>query len=1200
MNSDSFLPIIYASKRNLANIEIDSFNNFLDEFPNVMVNEFTQEMSHTYPQLVGDNIKSVKFGYRFANVKYEKCYQMIKGQTKPVYPSHCQKSNSTYEIKVLVTFISFVKYYREINGKIVEDEEKVVHHDNKLLGSIPCMILCKMCHLYGMTTQDKIAIGEDSLDIGGYFRIEGSDKCQLVHKFPSKNIPQIHILKNHKSKFKIKCDFTSKPGDDYEKSTYMVLALTDNNAIVIVLTLGKELKLYLPFFVIFYLFGISNDQKIIGTIMPSIDRSLDIDQNLEKILRAALTMDYGDPKISSIKKEFITNHNFSQFYDTLGRRKRSPDELLLLIAHNINKNDTSAGAERYNLDSKNSEDLIKIREQIMRRLDKSIFPHIGVDPDSRLEKCKFFGSLIKSCCLTELGIIPPTDRNSADYQIGNASGAGLIATCKAVINIAYINNMNKSFMNAMKANYQTSFDDVFRSNHKATAIGENLAKALKAGNKEVLTINKNTEIKNRLITVIREVVNPISIIHSINGVTPDPNGIGGKANDSAIDARKVHASNQGITDHIQAVEGDSAGKAGQFTVGARITPIIDTRSIENMVIKELQRTDLAYNQKGYSIVYINNKAIGSHNDTYSLREKYVKLRRQGVIDRKTSIVYYPQDSQKLEFYTAQGRFIRPMLIVYSNYEERKKNKNIKFKQYVKYTTDHARKLSTGQMTLDDLEREGVIEYIAPIENINIICCDCYDNFVVNQDNPLSVFTHLVVPELEYCINTLTTPFGANSDSVRTLYQSKLAKQAIGFPIANYWNAYFAKFPIAYHTWKPIVQTVANMLAKIGGANVRMVIMTDGNNQEDSLTISERVTQSGKFGANMYVQHSIELENEQLIGIPVVGRTKNIKGTSYSHLNASGFPKPGTRIEPGMAILGLTKTDANGEEVDDSIIHKKAIPMIIDGYSSSCNKNGAKIIKIKMYSARPVEQGDKFASRVGNKGIVSYISFDEEMPILPNGEIVEFKFSPHSVPARMTINKLMECHTNEKGVNSGSFIDATMFKGIDMHNLTEEDKELGYTTLYNPHTGEKMKGECFTTHAFYQRLTRMVVDNYNSVNNPIIDIRTGQATKGIAAGGGPRLGEMESNTIWASGAMSLLQEKVLYDADSRKIIICGNCKKKAIVNTDPEYEIYYCQTCTNPVFVEVETCFATLALMEVLNSLGIDIEITPEAPAFAEL
>lgn len=1182
----------------MADIQLNSYNNLIKELPEVLKTEFKQSMSYNYPAPV-DGIVRVNYGYSYKKVRFEKCYQMVGGQNIPVYPSDAQKSGRTYEVRIFTDIVYWVQYTRIIDGAWVTDKKTKITYENKVLGSMPCMIKSNLCHLHGMTQQDIIRIGEDPLDIGGYVRIGGSDKCNVAFKNNSKNYPQYHVLKNHKDNIKIKCDFTSKPGDNYEKSTYIVTAFTDENAIYFMLTLGKELTLYVPFFVIFYIFGMTTDRDIMETIMPDMDPNSIANQAIEQIINSALTIDYSNHKKCGIKKEFINNYRFADLYDSNRRPKKNISELLMLLAVNINENDGGAQSESYVINSKDEKQNMAVRHRIAQRLDQSILPHIGTSPDDRPEKLKFIGMLIKNCCVIRIKNMPPTDRNKYDHQVCNAIGPGIIAALKAIVNIVNINPMNKALTNSIKANPYVKFEDVWKNTHKPNAIGDNLDKALKSGSNDVITINRSTEIKSRTVTVLKEVVNLVSIVYCINGATPDPNGIGGKNGDSNLDARKVIASQQGILCDVQGVEGEKAGQAGQFTLGCCLTTIIDTKSIEQMIAKKLQPTSMAYKDRSYGIVYVNYKAIGSHPNNHALREEFVALRRKGIIDRKTGIALSPLESNKLVFFTAQGRFARPYLIVYSNYADRIKNRNVAFKQYIKYTVEHAQKLASGEMSFADLESEGIIEYLTAPENNNIYCCDSYPTFLKNETNPLQVYTHLCIPEMEYCINTLACPYGNHSDTVRTTYESKLVKQTVGLPVGNHNNMYYSKCPIAYNTYVPIVSTIADRMLLPSGAPVNVMNLAIGSNQEDSFGVRTRTSQSGKFGVSMITMVSIELDSDQHLGLPVQGKTINIRGTSYSHIGADGFPKIGTVVKKGMVLISIKKTNSDGTEIDESVLHKKTIKMRVCGYSSDCNKNGAKVVKVRLSSDRPLKEGDKMAHRSGNKGILSKIKWDEQFPICKDGSIPDLIFSPHSLPSRMTINQPTEGHEAEKALRKGIRIDGTMFRNSSVKYLEDPDSEIGYTTCYNPITGIEMRGKVFNGHAFYQRLTRMVMDNYNAVNTPIIDIRTGQSNKGIAGGGGLRLGEMEVNTVWANSAMAMLYEKMYKKGDGKDVIICENCKRIAIVNTNIGSEIYECRTCDNPVFVTISTCIATIAFCRYMEQMGISVEFNTEYPRFEE-
>lgn len=1199
MDHLDFTPIVtsgFTDYMSLARHQLDSYNKFIDQLPSVIETEFKQSQTITYPE-AKKGIKSVEFKIKYENVNMDQSYTLKNGEKIPIYPSHARNSNRTYELSLIADPICVLTYYKELPNGQIEKMPKIKQRiPSALLGTIPQPVGNKKCHLFGQPDSFKVELGENPIDIGGYYIIDGSEKDIVSYKNVAKNIPQIHKLNKHKDNLSVKLDFTSKFGDNYEKSTYMVLGLTTGNYLYAIITLGKDLNLHVPFFVLYYLFGMIQDKKIMQTIISNQNPNSSKHTDITKIMRTALTGNYSNEKKSHIKKAYIKDYRLAEYFDQFGRPITDLSKIILLIARVINENDKGVTSEKYNVDTKKDEELKVIFTKIMNRFDKSLFPHIGITEQYRENKLQFLGSLIRDICGVQLGD-EPTDRNSYRNIVCNNANQGLIGSLKAVFNITIMNPLMKAVSNQLKNLPEIDFSQIYSGVVSATKLGENLCKALKAGNKDKITINKKTEIKNRLITVQHERVNQASLYHALNGITPDPNGIGGKAGDSNLAARMVHPTQPGVVCPIQSVEGERAGQSGQLTPIVKFADIIETEEIKKLLRLDVQPSNMIINQN-YGMVYVNSDLIGSHHNTKALSFKYKELRRKGIIDRWVTIDYRPGEEQTLHFLTMQGRLLRPFVIIYNNEKEWLAGK-APFKQWITYTQQHSKDLASGKLQLSDLEAQEVIEYISPMEYRNIYVCPTYTTFKTKLDDYKNPYTHLDIPIGNFCIGALTGVFGNHSDIVRTLYQTKLSKQAISNPAGNYHNACFAKMPLAYNAYDPIVLTIANKLIQTGGANWFAGIIVTSENQEDSVTIRNRVSQSAKFSCNLYTPISVELDNGQTVDTPQIGVVQGLKCRSYSHL-IKGYPKPGTIITRDMPILGIIKTNNEGQKVDESIVHKKDKSVIVDSVSVETNSKAATVIKIKMYDIRHVEEGDKFASRGGNKGIISKKYNDEEFVILESGIIIEANISCHAFPTRMTVNQIMEGEKSEASLALGVFSDATMFNDAASSDLDEllakhNVKVSGMKNAYNGRTGEKLRGKVFVVPMYYQRLTKMVAEVSNVVNNPSIDIRTNQPNKGVGTGGGIRFGEMEKDAAIAHGSINFIQYKMLDKCDAKIIFICDICHKTAIANQ--KSEIYYCPTCPNMTLTRIQTTTSAIAKENYEAALGISCEKHIELPMF---
>ncbi len=1186
----------YVHHVDLAQKKRESYDKLITQLPPTIETEFRQTKKVDCKQN-DKKIKSIIFTIYHENANLQQSYIFKDGNKVPLYPSDAVRSNKTYDIQLYSDVILEMIQFRENDDGSIEQLPPIKEVlKNVLVSPLPCMVGSKKCHLYGKTAAMKIALGEDPNDMGGYYIIDGSEKCIVSHKNVAKNIPQIHKLKKHQDNISVKLDFTSKPGDNYERSTYAVLFLTTGKLLYIRLTLGKDLNLILPFFVIYYIYDMISDKEIFDTILPNRTSSIR-DTNISSMIRYALKEDYTNPD-GKIKKDIVKKYRFSEYYDKQGNKITDLTALLMLIARVINDNEGGQMADKYKVDTNLDEEKKSIVNKIMIRIDNSLFPHIGTTPDFRRSKLYFIGKLIHSVMSVELGD-EPTDRNSFFNLVCTNDGPGIIGSFKSVYNINNMTPLIKAVERNLESDPNISFEKVFKNTIQPAKMGANLDKTLKAGSKKSITINKKTNIKNRLFTVQNERINDASKYHAMNGITPDPNGMGGKANESNLQSRSVHPTQVGIVCGIQSVEGERAGQSGQLTLICRFTDIIPTNPLKEMLRKDVQPSNMM-SRDNYGLVYVNYDLIGAHHNTFELSEKYTKLRRAGQINRWTTIDYKPLDGGNLHFYTMQGRPIRPFIIVYNNHDEWIQGK-APFKQWIKYTNDHAMKLYDNKITLSNLEEEGVIEYITPMEYRRIFACDSYETFVTKINNELYPYTHLDIPLGNFCLSALICPYGSNSDIVRTLYQAKLSKQAMMYtPTGNYHNAFYAKMPIAFNLYKPMVSTIANKLINIGCADLFIAIITDANNQEDSLTVREGLSQSMLLSCILTNPISVELENGQALGTPDPSTVEGLKCKSYSHL-IKGIPKPGTIIEKDMPILGILRTDPTTKKIiDESLVHKKDKSVIIDTVSQENNSKAAVVIKIRTYVVRHVEIGDKFAAITGNKGIVSEIKNDEESLITEDGIRPQMCVSSFAYPTRMTVNQLYVGRNCDLCSILGVFMDGSMFSNPENPEIKRMAEErglnyLGVKNAYHGVTGRRIKTGIFCVPQTYQRLTKMVADSSNVVDNPSIDIKTNQPNKGVATGGGIRFGEMEKDTGLANGAAGFLQYKMLDKCDGKKIAVCNTCGLPSIYNADAG--LYVCKSCPYTTFSIVSTSTATLSYINYLKAIGIGTKFKLDPPKF---
>ena len=230
-------------------------------------------------------------------------------------------------------------------------------------------------------------------------------------------------------------------------------------------------------------------------------------------------------------------------------------------------------------------------------------------------------------------------------------------------------------------------------------------------------------------------------------------------------------------------------------------------------------------------------------------------------------------------------------------------------------------------------------------------------------------------------------------------------------------------------------------------------------------------------------------------------------------------------------------------------------------------------------------GDKFASRSGQKGIVSRLWADVDMPFCAaTGMRPDLIINPHAFPSRMTIGMLIESLTSKSGALQGSFVDASPFQECDDPNaekleiFADQLEKAGFNrqgteTMICGITGEEMECDIYIGLVYYQRLMHMVSDKFQCRAVGPINAMTKQPVKGRKFGGGIRFGEMERDSAAAHGAAYTISDRMMKSSDSCQMSICRNCHSMITVGNQ------ICPICGGPAeLIESITVPYSLSLL----------------------
>jgi len=193
------------------------------------------------------------------------------------------------------------------------------------------------------------------------------------------------------------------------------------------------------------------------------------------------------------------------------------------------------------------------------------------------------------------------------------------------------------------------------------------------------------------------------------------------------------------------------------------------------------------------------------------------------------------------------------------------------------------------------------------------------------------------------------------------------------------------------------------------------------------------------------------------------------------------------------------------------------------------------VKVYIASKRKLQVGDKMAGRHGNKGVVSTIVPEEDMPFLPDGQTIEIILNPLGVPSRMNIGQLLETHLGYAAKKAGIAVKSPIFEGFPEERIWEMMREQdlppdGKMTLYDGRTGERFDNTVVVGYIYMLKLSHLVADKIHARAIGPYSLVTQQPLGGKAQMGGQRFGEMEVWALQAYGAANLLQEMLTVKSD----------------------------------------------------------------------
>ena len=1115
--------------------KLSGSTSIIEGFNNWYENVFEEQItSKSFEAPDGSYIK-------FLNPKLGNPKIIINGKEEILYPHYCREN--TYPYTGIITVDCEVT--KKNGEKITTSLE---------LGRLPIMVGSIKCNLYGKSEEELIGLNECVSDPFGYFILKTERSITTQDKGRMK-IPLIYVEKSGK----LECHFTS---GKYGKTKKFVLT-TGKKWLTIKLNdyYGKTNNMMdvknLPIFIVF---------KVLENLGP--------EEALEKYILKFVPEKFKRRSRNILNSSIIKMKNIPDFVEYICNKRKI----------------------KFTYQKRN-----ELFKEFKSTMLENFFPDIKseTEENSIFLKLNMYGFLVTRYILTIIDVIKPDSRDSWINKRFDSAGAqieilltsclnSVIQQCKREINKFSTSPDYSVFGNTMRSKSSSSITRDFNRSFNTDTWGASIYGKMK-----------------KQVTETTQRATPVAI-WSQSTKTNNPSSRRIKK----FDIREVHPSQRDKHCLIETPEGINVGMVKYTCITNRYSLDTDENIPINYIKEKVGNMGDVVDGKKCDIIFLINgkfvsileKGIEIVYCHLSIIDDLREAKRTGKISFDTEICY-DKTLNSVQVYTDSSRATSPYLV---------------FNE-----TTHRlviEELDAWEWTYDELLTSGAIEFLSPKECDNESTLICYSvqkyrDFIKELDS-LEGFekdSYLFTRNYSHCnidpiqclsVAAATGPLLNRQNGAKSLFQSSMVKQALGYFNTNYHVKFYGKregFKRLHKGTRSFVETDVYYLPKLDimpcGQTAMIAFLTDPDNQEDAVIVSEDFINSGnlnyvKYVSVFYSQSSFPVGVREYIQKPDISDVKNPE--IYSNIGEDGMPILDSFINEGDCVLGKVLKSKDGKIVNNSLKATTGESGYVDRIIKTREKeNGNILIKIRLRQTRKYRAGDKLAIRYAQKGTIGRIDKKENMIRVadgPNKGIVpDIIFNPLGFPSRQTCGLLLEGLLTKAALYDGKRVDFTAFREVDIEGAQRTLREVGLDE--NGHEnmefpdGTPLLNKVFFVPIYEQVLKHQVMDKIQMRSNGTKSLYTHQPKGGRAQGGGQKIGEMEKDAFVSHGASGVILERMMKVSDEFKLVICQSCG--SMINNR------ICNVCddSNPGVLTIPYVFKLL--INLLNGTGIDIRINTE-------